>query len=100
MLSLLLLVPQATNCLVLRSTWQVTIHDDDCDDDDDDDHDIDEDDDDGDSLLSDLLSKSGNLVLPPERVMLAASSARTSNSFIFDWHYVLSESGGFRESES
>ena len=99
MLSLLLLVPQATNCLVLRSTWQVTIHDDDCDDDDDDDHDIDEDDDDGDTLISNLLSKSGNLVLPPERVMLAASSARTSNSFIFDWHFV-TESGGFRESES
>ena len=99
MLSLLLLVPQATNCLVLRSTWQVTIHDDDCDDDDDDDHDIDEDDDDGDSLISDLLSKSGNLVLPPERVMLAASSARTSNSFIFDWHHE-SESGGFMENES
>ena len=98
MLSLLLLVPQATNCLVLRSTWQVKIHDDDCDGDHDD-HDIDEDDDDGDSLISNLLSKSGNLVLPPERVMLAASSARTSNSFIFDWHHE-SESGGFRESEN
>ena len=98
MLSLLLLVPQATNCLVLRSTWQLTINADDCDDDHDD-HDIDEDDDDGDTLISNLLSKSGNLVLPPERVMLAASSARTSNSFIFDWHFV-NESGGFRESES
>ena len=98
MLSLLLLVPQATNCLVLRSTWQLTINDDDCDDDHDD-HDIDEDDDDGDTLISNLLSKSGNLVLPPERVMLAASSARTSNSLIFDWHHE-SESEGFRESES
>ena len=42
--------------------------------------------DDDDSLTWDLLSKLGNLVLPPERVMFAASSPRTFNIFAHSDH--------------